>query len=53
MFLVWLLTLPHHLGPVLQARYVVERQDGELWDKVLSEENKHRRQLIDQVGGRG
>ena len=36
----------------LQARYVVERQEGELWDKVLDAEgNKHRRQLIDQVRG--
>lgn len=34
----------------LQARYVVERSDPELWAKVLDEaENKHRRALIDQV----
>ncbi|CAN6981948.1 unnamed protein product [Brassica oleracea var. botrytis] len=33
----------------LQARYVVERMDGDLWDKVLMEENEYRRQLIDQV----
>lgn len=32
-----------------QARYLVERQDGDLWDKVLVEENTYRRQLIDQV----
>lgn len=32
-----------------QARYVVERQDIDLWQKVLVEENSHRRQLIDQV----
>ncbi|XP_010461980.1 PREDICTED: clathrin heavy chain 2 isoform X1 [Camelina sativa] len=33
----------------LQARYVVERMDGDLWDKVLEENNEYRRQLIDQV----
>lgn len=33
----------------LQARYIVERQDVGLWAKVLGEEHKHRRQLIDQV----
>ncbi len=33
----------------LQARYVVDRQDMDLWASVLSEENKSRRQLIDQV----
>ena len=33
----------------LQARYIVDRQDMGLWDKVLSEENENRRQLIDQV----
>jgi len=32
-----------------QARYLVERQDLELWAKVLTEENQFRRQLIDQV----
>eukprot|EP00013_Stygamoeba_regulata_P001571 CAMPEP_0177634934 /NCGR_PEP_ID=MMETSP0447-20121125/3632_1 /TAXON_ID=0 /ORGANISM="Stygamoeba regulata, Strain BSH-02190019" /LENGTH=1733 /DNA_ID=CAMNT_0019136687 /DNA_START=44 /DNA_END=5243 /DNA_ORIENTATION=+ len=32
-----------------QARYVVERQDLELWGTVLSEDNEHRRSLIDQV----
>ena len=32
-----------------QARYVVERMNHDLWNLVLSEENKHRRQLIDQV----
>jgi len=32
-----------------QARYCVERQDTELWNLVLSEENEHRRSLIDQV----
>ncbi|AQK56843.1 Clathrin heavy chain 2 [Zea mays] len=31
------------------ARYVVERMDGDLWDKVLQPENEYRRQLIDQV----
>lgn len=33
----------------LQARYIVDRCDAELWDKVLSTENTFRRQLIDQV----
>ncbi|KAJ7543091.1 hypothetical protein O6H91_09G024400 [Diphasiastrum complanatum] len=33
----------------LQARYVVERMEPELWEKVLNPENAHRRQLIDQV----
>lgn len=35
----------------LQARYVADRQDPELWAKVLDPGNKHRRQLIDQVSG--
>jgi clathrin heavy chain len=34
-----------------QARYLVERQDLALWDKVLRDENPHRRELIDQVTG--
>ncbi|KAJ8540473.1 hypothetical protein K7X08_030392 [Anisodus acutangulus] len=33
----------------LQARYVVERMDGDIWEKVLNPENEFRRQLIDQV----
>ncbi|MED6187585.1 hypothetical protein PIB30_077852, partial [Stylosanthes scabra] len=33
----------------LQARYVVERMDSDLWDKVLNPENEFRRLLIDQV----
>ncbi|KAE8712029.1 Clathrin heavy chain 1 [Hibiscus syriacus] len=33
----------------LQARYVVKRMDGDLWEKVLNPENEYRRQLIDQV----
>jgi len=33
----------------VQARYVVERMDPELWEKVLNEESPHRRSLIDQV----
>ncbi|VAI30588.1 unnamed protein product [Triticum turgidum subsp. durum] len=33
----------------LQARYVVERMDGDLWDKVLQPDNEYRRQFIDQV----
>jgi len=32
-----------------QARYLVERQDENLWATVLTEENEFRRQLIDQV----
>ena len=32
-----------------QARYCVERKDRDLWKRVLSEENEHRRSLIDQV----
>jgi clathrin heavy chain len=32
-----------------QARVLVERQSGDLWDKVLLESNPYRRQLIDQV----
>lgn len=32
-----------------QARYLIEKRDGELWAKVLAEENQHRRALIDQV----
>lgn len=32
-----------------EARYLVERQDLDLWQKVLTEENEYRRQLIDQV----
>eukprot|EP01119_Soliformovum_irregulare_P023468 TRINITY_DN818_c0_g1_i1.p1 TRINITY_DN818_c0_g1~~TRINITY_DN818_c0_g1_i1.p1 ORF type:complete len:1708 (+),score=626.33 TRINITY_DN818_c0_g1_i1:60-5183(+) len=34
-----------------QARYLVERQDPELWAKVLTEENEFKRQVIDQVVG--
>ena len=33
----------------LQARYIVERQDNDLWNSVLQVDNPHRRQLIDQV----
>ncbi|KAG9438600.1 hypothetical protein H6P81_021454 [Aristolochia fimbriata] len=32
-----------------EGRYVVERMDPELWEKVLSPDNEFRRQLIDQV----
>jgi len=32
-----------------QARYLVERQDLDLWARVLDENNTFRRQLIDQV----
>lgn len=33
----------------LQARYVAERQDPQLWAKVLDDSNTYRRQHIDQV----
>ena len=33
----------------VQARYVVERMDSDLWAMVLDEESKWRRALIDQV----
>lgn len=33
----------------LQARYLVERQAEDLWAKVLTPENSHRREIIDQV----
>eukprot|EP00217_Crustomastix_stigmatica_P007377 CAMPEP_0183790040 /NCGR_PEP_ID=MMETSP0803_2-20130417/775_1 /TAXON_ID=195967 /ORGANISM="Crustomastix stigmata, Strain CCMP3273" /LENGTH=1665 /DNA_ID=CAMNT_0026034229 /DNA_START=270 /DNA_END=5267 /DNA_ORIENTATION=+ len=33
----------------LQARYVVERMDQDLWAAVLEEQNNFRRSLIDQV----
>ncbi|MQM02720.1 hypothetical protein Taro_035489, partial [Colocasia esculenta] len=32
-----------------EKRYVVERMDADLWEKVLQPENEYRRQLIDQV----
>jgi clathrin heavy chain len=32
-----------------QARYLVERQDRGLWAKTLTDENPHRRELIDNV----
>jgi clathrin heavy chain len=32
-----------------QARYLVERQDLALWAKVLNQENRYKRSLIDQV----
>jgi clathrin heavy chain len=32
-----------------QARYLVKRRDADLWAQVLSPENMHRRQLIDQI----
>lgn len=31
------------------ARYLVRRRDFTLWNTVLTEDNQHRRQLIDQV----
>lgn len=33
----------------MQARYLVERQSPELWQKVLDPENQYRQQVIDQV----
>ena len=35
----------------VQARYIVERMDPELWAQVLTEDNAYRRQLIDQARG--
>ena len=32
-----------------QARYLVERQDQKLWERVLAEENPHRRRVIDET----
>nr|POE51746.1 putative clathrin heavy chain [Quercus suber] len=32
-----------------QARYLLERSDSEIWQYVLSENNIHRRSLLDQV----
>lgn len=32
-----------------QARYLLKRSDQDLWNKVLDDENIHRRQLIDSV----
>ena len=33
----------------VQARYIVDRMDADLWGTALEETNKFRRQLIDQV----
>jgi len=35
----------------LQAQYLVERQNPELWALVLTPDNQHRRAIIDQVVG--
>ena len=32
-----------------QAKFLVERQNLELWAKVLNDDNKHKRALVDQV----
>lgn len=32
-----------------QARYLLQKSDLDLWNKVLSSDNVHRRQLVDQV----
>lgn len=32
-----------------QARYLIARADAEIWQYVLSENNIHRRSLVDQV----
>lgn len=34
-----------------QARYLLKRSDPALWNTVLSEDNLHRRQLVDQIVG--
>lgn len=36
-------------GAKQQARYLVHRQDPDLWAKVLATDDDHRRQLVDQV----
>ena len=33
----------------IQAQYLVTRQSKELWKLVLSEENEHRKEIVDQV----
>lgn len=33
----------------IQAQYLVTRQSKDLWLKVLSEENEHRKEIVDQV----
>jgi clathrin heavy chain len=33
----------------IQAQYLVNRQSKELWQGVLSSENEHRKEIIDQV----
>ena len=33
----------------VQARYVVERMDAELWATALQDDNQYRRALIDQA----
>lgn len=33
----------------VQARYIVDRMDGDLWNAALQEDNTFRRQLIDQA----
>ena len=37
----------------VQARYIAERMDSDLWTKVLDENNQFRRQLIDQASCSG
>eukprot|EP00941_MAST-03F_sp_MAST-3F-sp1_P002042 g2042.t1 len=32
-----------------QARYLVERQDNDLWSKVLTDDNQYKQQLVDEV----
>jgi hypothetical protein len=32
-----------------QARYLVKRRELDLWSQVLTEDNLHRRSLVDQV----
>jgi len=42
-------SLRHSCSFLVCVRYVVERMDSDLWEKVLNPENEFRRQLIDQV----
>ena len=32
-----------------QARYLVEKQDAALWERVLADDNPHRQELVEQV----
>lgn len=40
------------VSDVVQAKFLVDRQDVDLWAKVLTDENPHKRELVDQVHAR-